>query len=346
MNAYLILENGQVFKGKSFGYEKETAGELVFTTGAVGYIETLTDPSFAGQIVVQAFPLIGNYGMISADAESKKAHVAGYIVRNICDVPSNFRCETTLEEYLKEQGIMGICDIDTRQLTKIIREEGVMKAKITLEEPKNADFNFEITDKVCDVSCEEILSIETNDADLTVGILDLGMLKSMATTLAGKGVKVDILPYNTKAEDLLKYDGILLSSGPSDPKSNTDVIETVKEIMGKKPIFGIGLGHQILALANGGDTEKLKYGHRGANQPVRNLDTGKCFITSQNHGYVVKEGTTCGGKTSFVNVNDNTVEGIEYENNAFSVQFYPQACERPMDTSYLNDKFIEMMEGF
>lgn len=346
MNAYLILENGQVFRGKSFGYEKETSGELVFTTGAVGYIETLTDPSFSGQIVVQAFPLIGNYGMISADAESKKAHVAGYIVRNLCDVPSNFRCETTLEEYLKEQEIMGICDIDTRQLTKIIREEGVMKAKITLQEPKNADFDFEISDAVENVSCEEVLSIEANDAEMTVGILDLGMLKSMATTLASKGVKVDILPYNTKAEDLLKYDGILLSSGPSDPKANKDVIETVKEIMGKKPIFGIGLGHQILALANGGDTEKLKYGHRGANQPVRNLDTGKCFITSQNHGYVVKEGTICGGKTSFVNVNDNTVEGIEYENNAFSVQFYPTACESPMDTSYLYDKFIEMMEEF
>lgn len=346
MNAYLILENGKVFKGKSFGYEKETSGELVFTTGAVGYIETLTDPAFKGQIIVQAFPLIGNYGMISADAESKKAQVAGYVVRDLCDMPSNFRMETTLEEYLKEQEVMGICDIDTRELTKIIREEGVMKAKILLEEPKNESFDFEIEDKVSDVSCEEIISLETNDAEKTAAILDLGMLKSMATTLASKGVKVDILPYNTKAEELLKYDGILLSSGPSDPKSNKEVIETVKEIMGKKPIFGIGLGHQILALANGGDTEKLKYGHRGANQPVRYLETGKCFITSQNHGYVVKDNTVKGGKTSFVNVNDNTVEGIEYENNAFSVQFYPAACESPMDTSYLYDKFIEMMEEF
>ena len=171
----------------------------------------MTDPAFAGQIVVQAFPLIGNYGMISADAESVKAQVAGYVVRDLCDMPSNFRMETTLEEYLKEQEIMGITDIDTRELTKIIREEGVMKAKILLEEPKNASFDFEIADAVKDVSCIEAISLETNDAEKTVGILDLGMLKSMATTLASKGVKVDILPYNTKAEELLKYDGILLS---------------------------------------------------------------------------------------------------------------------------------------
>lgn len=350
---YICLENGQTFKGYSFGAESDVIGELVFTTGMGGYIETLTDPSYYGQIVMQTFPLIGNYGMISEDMESKKSYVSAYVVREKCDNPSNFRCEGTLENFLKENNIVGVYGVDTREITKIIRESGVMNAQITTN-PNKVDYEkikeYKITKAVESVSTHKPELSPSKEHKFNVVLLDYGAKKNIIRELNKRGCNVAVMPYNTKAEDILKLgvDGVMLSNGPGDPGENTEAVEELKKLIGKVPIFGICLGHQLLALAMGGETTKLKYGHRGVNQPVKNLENGRTYISSQNHGYaVVSESVEKnGGVIMYVNANDNTCEGVDYPDKmAFSVQFHPEACSGPHDTQFIFDKFIKMMGG-
>lgn len=341
---YLTLENGRQFTGYAFGAQKEVVGELVFTTGMTGYIETLTDPSYYGQIVTQTFPLIGNYGMIEADTESKKPWVTAYIVREKCDVPSNFRCGGTIDDYLKKQGIPGIYGIDTRELTKIVREAGVMNAAITKKPLKDLDEvrAYTIKDAVKSVTCDEIEYLGDPNG-IKVAVWDFGAKRNIMRELAKRGCYCMKVPSYYTAEQILALEpqGLMLTNGPGDPSENTEVIANIKKLAGKLPIFGICLGHQLFALAMGGRTKKMKYGHRGSNQPVKNLDTGRVYISSQNHGYEVISSSVEGGKLSFVNANDGTCEGFEYpELNAYTVQFHPEACGGPMDASFLFDKFI------
>lgn len=350
---YICLADSTVFEGKSFGASGEAMGELVFTTGMGGYIETLTDPSYFGQIVMQTFPLIGNYGFIDEDKECEKSAVSAYIVREYCEVPSNFRCGTTLNEYLKANNIVGVYDVDTREITKIIREHGVMNAVIT-SNPDTVDYDkikaFTICDAVKSVSAEKPYMSASEEHKYNVVLIDYGTKKNIVRELNKRGCNVAVVPYNTKADDILSLDpdGIMLSNGPGDPAENTDAIEELKKLVGKKPIFAICLGHQLLALSQGAETTKLKYGHRGVNQPVKNLETGRTFISSQNHGYAVvnESAEAVGGKITYINANDGTCEGIEYKDKqAFSVQFHPEACSGPHDTRFIFDKFISMMGG-
>lgn len=341
---YLTLENGRQFTGYAFGAQKEVVGELVFTTGMTGYIETLTDPSYYGQVVTQTFPLIGNYGMIEADTESKKSWVTAYIVREKCDEPSNFRCGGTIDDYLKKQGIPGIYGIDTRELTKIVREAGVMNAAITKKPLKDLDEvrAYTIKDAVKSVTCGEIEYLGDPNG-IKVAVWDFGAKRNIMRELAKRGCYCMKVPSYYTAEQILALEpqGLMLTNGPGDPSENTEVIANIKKLAGKLPIFGICLGHQLFALAMGGRTKKMKYGHRGSNQPVKNLDTGRVYISSQNHGYEVISSSVEGGKLSFVNANDGTCEGFEYpELNAYTVQFHPEACGGPMDASFLFDKFI------
>jgi len=345
---YVTLENGKVFEGYSFGAEKEIVGELVFTTGMTGYIETLTDPSYFGQIVTQTFPLIGNYGMILTDRESKKCWLSGYIVREKCDTPSNFRSEGTIEEYLKAEGIPAVYGIDTRELTRIVREAGVMNAAITFSPV--ADFSalkaYKVQNAVKTVTAKQS-KITGEGGDPTVVLYDFGEKLNIVRELLRRGCKVIEVPADTTAEEALAYqpDGIMLTNGPGDPAENTEVVENIKKLAGKLPMFGICLGHQLFALAMGGKTRKMKYGHRGTNQPVRELATGRVFISSQNHGYEVVSESLPVGTLSFVNGNDGTCEGVDYpELNAFTVQFHPEACGGPKDANYLFDRFVENMK--
>lgn len=350
---YICLADGTVFEGKSFGATGEVLGELVFTTGMGGYIETLTDPSYFGQIVMQTFPLIGNYGFIDEDKESEKSAVSAYIVREYCEAPSNFRCGTTLDEYLKANNIVGVYDVDTREITKIIREHGVMNAVITAN-PDTVDYDkikaFTICDAVKSVSADRPYMSASDEHKYNVVLIDYGTKKNIVRELNKRGCNVAVVPYDTKADDILSLnpDGIMLSNGPGDPEENTDAIEELKKLVGKKPIFAICLGHQLLALSQGAETTKLKYGHRGVNQPVKNLETGRTFISSQNHGYAVVNDSVeaVGGKISYINANDGTCEGVDYtDKQAFSVQFHPEACSGPHDTRFIFDKFISMMGG-
>ena len=350
---YICLENGDIFEGYRFGAEGEVLGELVFTTGMGGYIETLTDPSYYGQIVMQTFPLIGNYGIISADKESRKSYVSAYIVREKCDAPSNFRCEETLDAFLKREDVVGVYGVDTREITKIIREAGVMNAIIT-SDPRSVDTEhlsaYRITDAVKNVSCEKLALCPSEEHNYNVVLLDFGAKANIVRELQKRGCNVAVMPYDTKAEDILKLgvDGVMLSNGPGDPAENTEIIAEIQKLIGKVPIFGICLGHQLLALAMGGETMKLKYGHRGVNQPVKNLKTGRTYISSQNHGYaVVNESIEAvGGVISYINANDGTCEGVDYpDKKAFSVQFHPEACSGPHDTRFIFDEFISMMGG-
>lgn len=350
---YICLANGDVFEGKRFGANGEVTGELVFTTGMGGYIETLTDPSYFGQIVMQTFPLIGNYGFIDEDKESEKSYVSAYIVREWCEEPSNFRCEKTLDDYLKENNIIGVYGVDTREITKTIREAGVMNAIIT-SNPATVDYGklkaYEIKDAVKSVSCKRPYMSASDEHKYNVVLIDYGTKKNIIRELNKRGCNVAVMPYNTNADDILSLnpDGIMLSNGPGDPKENVEAIEQLKKLVGKVPIFAICLGHQLLALSQGGDTTKLKYGHRGVNQPVKNLETGRTYISSQNHGYAVvnEKIEKVGAKVSYINANDGTCEGVDYpDKKAFSVQFHPEACSGPHDTRFIFDKFIEMMGG-
>ena len=347
---YLILQDGQVFEGVRFGAETDTVGELVFTTGMCGYVETLTDPSYAGQIVMQTYPLIGNYGIIREDFEGACC-VKGYVVREYCDTPSNFRTDCDLDTYLKEQGVPGLCGVDTRELTRIIREHGVMNAAICDEIP--ADLTpiktYAITGVVEAVSCKEPDRYQAEGEErFRVSLLDYGAKRNIVRELQKRGCTVTVLPATTSAEEILAADpdGVMLSNGPGDPAENTYQIEQIRKLLGKVPMFGICLGHQLTALAVGGSTYKLKYGHRGVNQPVRDLNGVRTYITSQNHGYAVDGDTVKLGKVRFVNANDGTCEGIDYpELKAFTVQFHPEACTGPKDTSFLFDQFVELMKG-
>ena len=347
---YLILQDGQVFEGVRFGAEADTVGELVFTTGMCGYIETLTDPSYAGQIVMQTYPLIGNYGIIREDFEGACC-VKGYVVREYCDTPSNFRTDCDLDTYLKEQGVPGLCGVDTRELTRIIREHGVMNAAICDEIP--ADLTpiktYAITGVVEAVSCKEPDRYQAEGEErFRVSLLDYGAKRNIVRELQKRGCTVTVLPATTSAEEILAADpdGVMLSNGPGDPAENTYQIEQIRKLLGKVPMFGICLGHQLTALAAGGSTYKLKYGHRGVNQPVRDLNGVRTYITSQNHGYAVDGDTVKLGKVRFVNANDGTCEGIDYpELKAFTVQFHPEACTGPKDTSFLFGRFVELMKG-
>ena len=347
---YLILQDGQVFEGVRFGAETDTVGELVFTTGMCGYVETLTDPSYAGQIVMQTYPLIGNYGIIREDFEGACC-VKGYVVREYCDTPSNFRTDCDLDTYLKEQGVPGLCGVDTRELTRIIREHGVMNAAICDEIP--ADLTpiktYAITGVVEAVSCKEPDRYPAEGEEcFRVSLIDYGAKRNIVRELQKRGCTVTVLPASTSAEEILAAgpDGVMLSNGPGDPAENTYQIEQIRKLLGKVPMFGICLGHQLTALAAGGSTYKLKYGHRGVNQPVRDVEGVRTYITSQNHGYAVDSDTVKLGKVRFANANDGTCEGIDYpELKAFTVQFHPEACTGPKDTSFLFDRFVELMKG-
>lgn len=351
--AYLILENGTIFEGRSFGAKTEAIGEIVFTTSMTGYLETLTDPSYFGQIVVQTFPLIGNYGVIPSDFESEKPHLKAYIVKNWCQEPSNFRCEGDLDTFLKQNNIPGLYDIDTRALTKIVREYGVMNGKI-VQEGGSLSFteikNYAVTEAVKNVTCKKEETFTPENTKRRVVLWDFGAKANICRELVKRGCEVTVVPSYTTAERILELapDGIMLSNGPGDPSENTEVINELRKITEKNiPVFGICLGHQLLALSQGAHTSKLHYGHRGANQPAIEKKTGRVYITSQNHGYTVDVETLPENAfLSFVNANDGTCEGIEYKNiNAFSVQFHPEACAGPLDTSFLFDKFVGLMKG-
>lgn len=348
--AYLVLEDGHVFEGLSFGAETSGIGELVFSTGMCGYIETLTDPSYFGQIVLQTFPLIGNYGMIEDDFEGK-CHVRGYVVREYCDTPSNFRAQYGIDKFLRDNGIPGICGVDTRQITRILRESGVMNAYITTELPIPEEElkKYAVTQAVESVTvAKPIVHEACGQKKHEVVLIDYGAKKNIIRELCKRGCRVTVVPASYSAEEILALspDGIMLSNGPGDPAKNVFCIEQIKKLLGKVPMFGICLGHQLMALAGGGKTYKLKYGHRGVNQPVREIGGGRTYVTSQNHGYAVDSESVRCGRISFVNANDKTCEGIDYPQlNAFSVQFHPEACSGPTDTSFLFDRFISMMGG-
>ena len=319
--AYLVLENGTVFEGKSFGAEKETTGELVFTTAMTGYLETLTDPSYFGQVVLQTFPLIGNYGVIRSDFETPTPALNGYIVREWCQAPSNFRCEGNLDTFLKEKNVPGIAEMK----------------------------NYVITDAVESTTITEKETFPVDDAKYHVVLMDFGAKHNIGRELNKRGCSLTVVPAGTAAEEVLALnpDGVMLSNGPGDPAKNTAVIAELKKLSDSGvPMFGICLGHQLLALARGAQTEKLKYGHRGANQPVKELASGKVYITSQNHGYaVVSDSLPSDAVVSYVNGNDNTCEGVSYTDiPAFSVQFHPEAHGGPLDTSFLFDRFLGMMD--
>jgi carbamoyl-phosphate synthase small subunit len=354
MKAFLILEDGHVFTGTSIGAQREVISEIVFNTSMTGYLEVLTDPSYAGQAVTMTYPLIGNYGICYEDMESERPWPDGYIVRELSRIPSNFRSQDTIQNFLEKYEIPGIAGIDTRALTKILRESGTMNGMITTKKYESLDevlprLKAYTTGKVVEkVTCREKKVLE-NDG-LKVALLDLGAKRNIARSLHERGCQVTVYPAGTKAEEIIaaKPDGIMLSNGPGDPKECTSIIEEIRKLYETDiPIFAICLGHQLMALATGADTYKLKYGHRGGNHPVRDLETGKVYISSQNHGYAVdtKSLDPAVAVPAFENVNDGTNEGLRYTGkNIFTVQFHPEACPGPQDSSYLFDRFIHTME--
>ena len=354
MKAYLILEDGTVFEGTSIGSSREVISEIVFNTSMTGYLEVLTDPSYAGQAVVMTYPLIGNYGICREDMESRQAWPDGYIVRELSRIPSNFRSGDTIDHFLKEQDITGISGIDTRALTKILREKGTMNGMITtngdydLEEVKEKIRQYTVKGVVLKTSVKKPYVLPGDGKK--VALLDCGAKDNIARNLNKRGCEVTVYPADTPAEEILKTDpdGIMLSNGPGDPAENVGIIEEVRKLYESSvPIFAICLGHQLMALATGAKTYKLKYGHRGGNHPVKDLETGRVYITSQNHGYAVDEESLDPSVAvpAFVNVNDKTNEGLKYVGkNIFTVQYHPEACPGPLDSGYLFDRFMRMME--
>ena len=399
MKAFLILEDGTIFEGKHVGFDRDVVSEIVFNTSMAGYTEVFTDPSYAGQAVCMTYPLIGNYGVCLDDMESERPWVDGIIVRELSRIPSNFRCDMSIQEFLDKYEIPGIEGIDTRKLVRILREKGTMNGYITTnenlkyEDVKERLHAYKTGDVVSKVTCKEKKFLagvedladngpisgsatfdkdafaadqrgdhswrekrpsivrELNGKDLKVALLDLGAKKNIADSLAARGCDVTIYPSTTSAEEILKDapDGIMLSNGPGDPKDCPVVIEEVKKLYASDvPIFAICLGHQLMALATGADTFKMKYGHRGGNHPVKDLSNGRVYISSQNHGYVVDMDKLDKkiAEPAFINVNDGTNEGLAYVGkNIFTVQFHPEACPGPQDSSYLFDRFIEMMRA-
>ena len=354
MKAFLILEDGTALTGESFGAQKEVISEIVFNTSMTGYLEILTDPSYAGQSVVMTYPLIGNYGICTEDMESVHPWTSGLIVREYSKLASNFRNEMTLDTFLKKYDIPGIVGVDTRYLTKISREHGVMNGLITTREDFDLEKELEriraykVQGVVREVSCKEKRVLPGDG--FKVALMDYGAKYNIEKSLNRLGCQVTVYPAYTKAEEVLadEPDGIMLSNGPGDPKECVEIIEELKKLFATDvPIFGICLGHQLMALANGADTKKMRYGHRGANHPVKDLKTGKVYISSQNHGYVVMEDSLNRdvAEVSFVNVNDGTLEGIHYlGKNVMTVQFHPEACPGPNDSEFLFKEFMNMME--
>ena len=347
MKAFLILEDGTVFTGTSIGSTRDMISEIVFNTSMTGYLEVLTDPSYAGQAVVMTYPLIGNYG-ITPDMESKKAWPDGYIVRELSRMPSNFRCEGSIQDFLKEQDIPGIAGVDTRALTKILREKGTMNGMITTNENYDLDeilpklHAYKVGDVVSKVTCEAPYVLEGTGP--RVALMDFGAKNNIAKSLHRRGCQVTVYPAGTSAEEI-----IASKPGPGDPETCTEIIAEIRKLYETEiPIFAICLGHQLMALANGAKTYKLKYGHRGGNHPVKDLTNNRVYISSQNHGYAVDASTMdpAVAQEAFVNVNDGTNEGLSYiGKNIFTVQFHPEACPGPQDSGYLFDRFMDMMKG-
>ena len=325
---YLVLSDGTVFEGYAFGADKSVIGELIFNTNVVGYIEALTDPTYYGQILLQTFPMMGNYGIIESDfiGETK---LSGYVVREWCEAPSNFRCEYDIDKFLKDKDVPGIWGVDTRELTCILRENGSMNAIICDEVPTSLDDvkNFRIVDAVANTGSKEVsVYLPKTEVKKHIALVDLGSSKNLEVTLMDKGYKVTVVPYNFKADDVLSLgaDAVIFTEGPGDPKECLAIAEEIKALFGKLPMFGMGLGHQLMALSQGADTYKLSYGHHGSNQPVKIAGTPRSVIVSQNHGYAVCKDSIKKGEISYYNVNDGTVEGIAYKaDKAYSVQFEP-----------------------
>ncbi|BAU27517.1 carbamoyl-phosphate synthase small subunit [Aneurinibacillus soli] len=354
VKARLILEDGTVFEGKSFGATGESFGEVVFNTGITGYQEVLSDPSYCGQIVTMTYPMIGNYGISRDDFESLRPFVHGFVVREHCEVPNNWRSEQTIDDLLKEYNIPGISEVDTRKLTRIIRQHGTLKGIITTsEEPVEAilaKMNQPLMeDQVARVSTKNMFPVPGRGP--RIALVDFGAKYGILRELTNRGCDVIVVPYNVTADEIrrIRPDGILLSNGPGDPKSVPQAIEMIQNILGEYPLFGICLGHQLFALACGADTEKLKFGHRGGNHPVKELATGRTHITSQNHGYTVNIESVASTdlEISHVALNDGTVEGLSHKtHSAFSVQYHPEAAPGPYDSNYLFDRFLENVATF
>lgn len=355
MKAILALEDGTIFHGNSFGVQGEVIGEIVFNTGMTGYQEILTDPSYCGQIVTMTYPLIGNYGVNFEDIESARPQVKGFIVRELCKTPSNWRSVETLNDYLVRHNIIGIEGIDTRALTRILRNKGTMKGIIStdpdfkLEKKLDKIMAYQIKNPVLQVTSKEV--VHYKGEGYKVALIDYGLKQNIVRSLLKRGCEVYVFPATSSAEDILAInpDGIMLSNGPGDPKDCVEQINVIKILMTKKPIFGICLGHQLTALANNADTEKLKYGHRGCNHPVKDIEKDLTYITSQNHGYTIVEDSIDKSRmtVSHRNMNDGTIEGIKYKDiPVFTVQFHPEAAPGPADTAYLFDEFVEMMRKY
>ncbi len=356
MKAKLILENGAVFQGESFGAVQDRVCELVFNTSMVGYQEILTDPSCIGQGIVMTYPLIGNYGVNSEDVESGRCWAEALIVRRVCPRGSNFRCEKTLDAYMADNYVTGICGVDTRALTRILRDQGSMNGLITTRDEIDKDEamaqlkNYRVSDCVKKVTRQKAGTFTAADPTARVAIYDFGVKNSLIRELTARGCSITVFPAYTPAQTVLEggYDGVLLSNGPGDPHDAacTLIVEEIRKLFEAQiPTFGIGLGHQLLALANGAESFRMRYGHHG-NQSVRELSSGRVYITAQGHGYTIQPSSinTSRAQISYVNANDGSVEGLEY-GNAFSVQFYPETIEGPASTGFLFDRFINMMGG-
>lgn len=352
VKAELILENGMKFKGSAFGYIKEAVGEVVFTTGMTGYQETLTDPSFAGQIVTMTYPLIGNYGINLDDMESTKPYLKGFIVREKCDMPNNWRCEMELDGFLKQHKIMGLEGIDTRALTRILRENGTMKGIITtrVDDLTTSQVKQKFDTYTNEYAVKEVTIAEKyvmNGKGTHLAVLDCGIKHGILRDLQKRGCKLTVFPAFTSAKEMLecKPDAIFLGNGPGDPKDIPTVVETVKELINSDiPVLGICLGHQLISLALGCNTKRLKFGHHGGNHPVKDVKSGRVYITSQNHNFVVCD-LSDDVEPTFVNVNDGSIEGIKHKTKPiYSVQFHPEASPGPLDTQVLFDRFLKIIE--